>query len=261
MRERVNGREGECVCETEAGWIPLFLWHSTGAHSFISAWPTTACQTQTPAAQLGQYNIAPQSISRSFFFKSILYVVLVHPLTCTHITSAGTVLSHGAILPSRRFHYLIIFLSHAGRSIPTEDRSETSSVAPVLTCTSSAQELTFRPPGHRRHLRTRADEPRFMGPKPRDASGMACSACYYLVISSTHLSNGHFRRVKGVFRGPLCPAASSDSPVGEHAGRDRSLGVSGTWRGRIFVVLFFWGGPGACKIWSKKSSELRTVLL
>ncbi|XP_046888556.1 uncharacterized protein LOC124475784 [Hypomesus transpacificus] len=36
---------------------------------------------------------------------------------------------------------------------------------------------------------------------------MACSTCYYLVISSTHLSNGHFRRVKGVFRGPLCPGA------------------------------------------------------
>ncbi|XP_029442908.1 zinc finger protein 804B [Rhinatrema bivittatum] len=28
-------------------------------------------------------------------------------------------------------------------------------------------------------------------------------ACYYLVISSTHLSNGHFRGIKGVFRGPL----------------------------------------------------------
>ncbi|XP_072268912.1 zinc finger protein 804B [Pyxicephalus adspersus] len=28
-------------------------------------------------------------------------------------------------------------------------------------------------------------------------------ACYYLVISSTHLSNGHFRSIKGVFRGPL----------------------------------------------------------
>nr|XP_043871484.1 G patch domain-containing protein 8-like isoform X2 [Solea senegalensis] len=51
-----------------------------------------------------------------------------------------------------------------------------------------------------------------MGPKPREAPGMACSACYYLVISSTHLTNGHFRRVKGVFRGPLCPTASSDSP-------------------------------------------------
>uniref|UniRef100_A0A1A7XR03 Zinc finger protein 804B n=2 Tax=Iconisemion striatum TaxID=60296 RepID=A0A1A7XR03_9TELE len=51
-----------------------------------------------------------------------------------------------------------------------------------------------------------------MGPKPREPLGMACSACYYLVISSTHLSNGHFRRVKGVFRGPLCPTASSDSP-------------------------------------------------
>ncbi|XP_070690691.1 zinc finger protein 804B [Pempheris klunzingeri] len=59
-----------------------------------------------------------------------------------------------------------------------------------------------------------------MGIKPREAPGMACSACYYLVISSTHLSNGHFRRVKGVFRGPLCPTSTSDSPVGEHAGLD-----------------------------------------
>ena len=54
-----------------------------------------------------------------------------------------------------------------------------------------------------------------MEPKPREAPGMACSACYYLVISSTHLSNGHFRRVKGVFRGPLCPTATSESPVGD----------------------------------------------
>ncbi|XP_068592462.1 G patch domain-containing protein 8 [Cebidichthys violaceus] len=61
-----------------------------------------------------------------------------------------------------------------------------------------------------------------MGSKPREAPGMACSACYYLVISSTHLSNGHFRRVKGVFRGPLCPTATSDSP--EHA--ERALGCS-----------------------------------
>ncbi|XP_051786572.1 zinc finger protein 804A [Erpetoichthys calabaricus] len=28
-------------------------------------------------------------------------------------------------------------------------------------------------------------------------------ACYYIVISSTHLSNGHFRNIKGVFRGPI----------------------------------------------------------
>ncbi|XP_071004376.1 G patch domain-containing protein 8-like [Oncorhynchus clarkii lewisi] len=41
---------------------------------------------------------------------------------------------------------------------------------------------------------------------------MSCSTCYYLVISSTHLSNGHFRRVKGVFRGPLCLTASNQSP-------------------------------------------------
>ncbi|KAM9310012.1 LOW QUALITY PROTEIN: uncharacterized protein znf804b [Pholidichthys leucotaenia] len=51
---------------------------------------------------------------------------------------------------------------------------------------------------------------------------MACSACYYLVISSTHLSNGHFRRVKGVFRGPLCPPTSSDSPECT----ERALGCS-----------------------------------
>ncbi|XP_026173611.1 LOW QUALITY PROTEIN: G patch domain-containing protein 8 [Mastacembelus armatus] len=61
-----------------------------------------------------------------------------------------------------------------------------------------------------------------MGPKPREGPGMACSACYYLVISSTHLSNGNFRRVKGVFRGPLSPTATSDSP--ECA--ERSLGCS-----------------------------------
>ncbi|XP_069050888.1 zinc finger protein 804A isoform X3 [Lepisosteus oculatus] len=36
-------------------------------------------------------------------------------------------------------------------------------------------------------------------------------ACYYLVISSTHLSNGHFRSIKGVFRGPLCKTAGSES--------------------------------------------------
>ncbi|KAM9308101.1 zinc finger protein 804B [Gastrophryne carolinensis] len=34
-------------------------------------------------------------------------------------------------------------------------------------------------------------------------------ACYYLVISSTHLSNGHFRSIKGVFRGPLHKTGAS----------------------------------------------------
>ncbi|XP_035390364.1 zinc finger protein 804A [Electrophorus electricus] len=33
-------------------------------------------------------------------------------------------------------------------------------------------------------------------------------ACYYIVISSTHLSNGHLRNIKGVFRGPLCRSSS-----------------------------------------------------
>ncbi|XDV40356.1 hypothetical protein PO909_009449 [Leuciscus waleckii] len=36
-------------------------------------------------------------------------------------------------------------------------------------------------------------------------------ACYYLVISSTHLSNGHYRSIKGVFRGPLCKS-EGESP-------------------------------------------------
>ncbi|KAK7886382.1 hypothetical protein WMY93_026003 [Mugilogobius chulae] len=47
-------------------------------------------------------------------------------------------------------------------------------------------------------------------------------ACYYLVISSTHLNNGHFRRVKGVFRGPLRAPATTDSP--ERV--ERALGCS-----------------------------------
>ncbi|XP_051574901.1 zinc finger protein 804B-like [Myxocyprinus asiaticus] len=38
-------------------------------------------------------------------------------------------------------------------------------------------------------------------------------ACYYLVISSTHLSNGHYRSIKGVFRGPLCKSTGGESPV------------------------------------------------
>ncbi|XP_072316815.1 uncharacterized protein znf804b [Eucyclogobius newberryi] len=51
---------------------------------------------------------------------------------------------------------------------------------------------------------------------------MACGACYYLVISSTHLNNGHFRRVKGVFRGPLRAPATTDSPER----MERALGCS-----------------------------------
>ncbi|XP_022621376.1 G patch domain-containing protein 8-like [Seriola dumerili] len=62
-----------------------------------------------------------------------------------------------------------------------------------------------------------------MGPKPREGPGMTCSACYYLVISSTHLSNGHFRRVKGVFRGPLCPTATRSL---EYTLKQKTLGCS-----------------------------------
>ncbi|XP_073433607.1 zinc finger protein 804A [Dendrobates tinctorius] len=34
--------------------------------------------------------------------------------------------------------------------------------------------------------------------------------CYYIVISSSHLSNGHFRNVKGVFRRPLTSSTTLD---------------------------------------------------
>ncbi|XP_023681565.2 zinc finger protein 804B [Paramormyrops kingsleyae] len=46
-------------------------------------------------------------------------------------------------------------------------------------------------------------------------------ACYYLVISSTHLSNGHLRNIKGVFRGPLCESAGGDSP--DHAETGKAI--------------------------------------
>ncbi|XP_028631912.1 zinc finger protein 804B [Grammomys surdaster] len=44
---------------------------------------------------------------------------------------------------------------------------------------------------------------------------MAC----YLVISSRHLSNGHYRGIKGVFRGPLC---KNGSPSPDFAEKERS---------------------------------------
>uniref|UniRef100_A0A673NHK8 Zinc finger protein 804A-like n=1 Tax=Sinocyclocheilus rhinocerous TaxID=307959 RepID=A0A673NHK8_9TELE len=40
-------------------------------------------------------------------------------------------------------------------------------------------------------------------------------ACYYIVISSTHLSNGHFRNIKGVFRGPLSKNGSKNLDYAE----------------------------------------------
>ncbi|XP_038653873.1 G patch domain-containing protein 8 isoform X1 [Scyliorhinus canicula] len=45
-------------------------------------------------------------------------------------------------------------------------------------------------------------------------------ACYYLVISSTHLSNGHFRSIKGVFRGPLCKKGSESL---DYAGKEKAI--------------------------------------
>ncbi|KAM9436506.1 zinc finger protein 804A-like [Clarias gariepinus] len=46
-------------------------------------------------------------------------------------------------------------------------------------------------------------------------------ACYYLVISSTHLSNGHLRSIKGVFRGPLCASGGADSP--DYAEKEKAI--------------------------------------
>ncbi|XP_027540532.1 zinc finger protein 804B isoform X1 [Neopelma chrysocephalum] len=46
---------------------------------------------------------------------------------------------------------------------------------------------------------------------PRPPARGARMACY-LVISSRHLSNGHYRGIKGVFRGPLCKKGAR-SPV------------------------------------------------
>ncbi|CAM4701336.1 unnamed protein product [Leuciscus chuanchicus] len=45
-------------------------------------------------------------------------------------------------------------------------------------------------------------------------------ACYYLVISSTHLSNGHYRSIKGVFRGPLCKS-EGESP--DYAKKEKAI--------------------------------------
>ncbi|XP_030643512.1 LOW QUALITY PROTEIN: zinc finger protein 804A [Chanos chanos] len=45
-------------------------------------------------------------------------------------------------------------------------------------------------------------------------------ACYYIVISSTHLSNGHFRNIKGVFRGPL---SKNGNKTLDYAEKEKSL--------------------------------------
>lgn len=61
-----------------------------------------------------------------------------------------------------------------------------------------------------------AEEPG-CAPAPRPPARGARMACY-LVISSRHLSNGHYRGIKGVFRGPLrkkgarSPVTASSSP-------------------------------------------------
>ncbi|XP_005480329.2 zinc finger protein 804B isoform X2 [Zonotrichia albicollis] len=67
--------------------------------------------------------------------------------------------------------------------------------------------LRFRPLLHAGFCsgggRTAAAEEPGCAPAPRPPARGARMACY-LVISSRHLSNGHYRGIKGVFRGPLC---------------------------------------------------------
>ncbi|XP_041264307.1 zinc finger protein 804B [Onychostruthus taczanowskii] len=67
--------------------------------------------------------------------------------------------------------------------------------------------LRFRPLLHAGFCsgggRTAAAEEPGCPPTPSPPARGARMACY-LVISSRHLSNGHYRGIKGVFRGPLC---------------------------------------------------------
>ncbi|KAM7048969.1 zinc finger protein 804A [Acridotheres tristis] len=44
--------------------------------------------------------------------------------------------------------------------------------------------------------------------------------CYYIVISSAHLSNGHFRNIKGVFRGPL---SKNGNKTLDYAGKKNTI--------------------------------------
>ncbi|KAE8580716.1 hypothetical protein XENTR_v10024509 [Xenopus tropicalis] len=46
--------------------------------------------------------------------------------------------------------------------------------------------------------------------------------CYYIVISSSHLSKGHFRNIKGVFRGPLTHSRTLDCAEKENT-RSKTL--------------------------------------
>lgn len=81
--------------------------------------------------------------------------------------------------------------------------------------------LRFRPLLHAGFCsgggRTAAAEEPGCPPAPRPPARGARMACY-LVISSRHLSNGHYRGIKGVFRGPLCkkgarsPVTATSSP-------------------------------------------------
>lgn len=75
-KESKQKQERVCVCEAGTGWIPLLRCHSTGAHSFFQAPPTTACQAQTPAAELGQY--VSKSVSLFCTLSFLVCVCAVH---------------------------------------------------------------------------------------------------------------------------------------------------------------------------------------
>ncbi|KAK1789109.1 hypothetical protein P4O66_015058 [Electrophorus voltai] len=79
-------------------------------------------------------------------------------------------------------------------------------------------------------------------------------ACYYIVISSTHLSNGHLRNIKGVFRGPLC--RSSSKILG-------SVRISDTMPCVSYVTPLRWygaDGMSCCAVLQEKEKTLAKAL-
>lgn len=87
-----------------------------------------------------------------------------------------------------------------------------------------------------------AEEPG-CAPAPRPPARGARMACY-LVISSRHLSNGHYRGIKGVFRGPLCKKGSR-SPVTATSSPPPSLAPRTVGAVRAMPTL---GAAGAARL-------------
>ncbi|XP_064560329.1 zinc finger protein 804B isoform X3 [Zonotrichia leucophrys gambelii] len=94
--------------------------------------------------------------------------------------------------------------------------------------------LRFRPLLHAGFCsgggRTAAAEEPGCAPAPRPPARGARMACY-LVISSRHLSNGHYRGIKGVFRGPLCKKSARSPRLKDLKQREFARNVaSKSWK-------------------------------